>query len=431
MKILVTGSGGREHALAWRAGQSDDVEVVYVAPGNAGTDGDGKLRNVAIDVMDVDAQIVFATREQIDLTIIGPEAPLVAGAVDRFNAAGLRCFGPTQAAAQLEASKRFTKAFLTRHHIPTAAWESFEASAAAIAYASAMTPPIVVKADGLAAGKGVVIAATHEEAESAIREMMEHQSFGDAGTRIVIEEFLAGEEASFIVIADGAHYLPLASSQDHKAAWDQDKGPNTGGIGAYSPAPVVTPAVHKKIIEQIIEPTLRGMAQEGNPYTGCLYAGLMIDAAGDPRVIEFNCRFGDPETQPIMVRMKSDLPALCLAALNKDLVGRQIEFDDRVALTVVMAAGGYPVSYHKGDEITGLDSVTEGKVFHAGTRRDGDKIVTNGGRVLGVTAMGDTVREAQQRAYRIVRQIQYRDAYCRTDIGYRAVAREKTPLSRD
>ena len=425
MKILVIGGGGREHALAWRAGQSPSVDVVYVAPGNAGTDGDGKLQNVDIDVMDFDRQIDFAKREQIDLTIVGPEAPLVAGVVDRFQAAGLACFGPSKRAAQLEGSKAFTKAFMTRHKIPTAAWESFDEVEAAVAYAGKMAPPIVIKADGLAAGKGVIIAESHGEAEATIREMMAGEALGGAGARVVVEEFLQGEEASFIVIADGRQFVPFATSQDHKAALDNDKGPNTGGMGAYSPAPVVTPEVERRIIERVIQPTLDGMAAEGTSYTGFLYAGLMIDSGGNPYVIEFNCRHGDPETQPIMMRLQSDLVEICLATLAGDLAGRELKFDDRVALTVVMAAGGYPGHYEKGDEITGLDQVTEGKVFHAGTKRDDGRIVTNGGRVLGVTALGDSTRDAQERAYRIVDQIHYRTPHYRTDIGYRAVAREE------
>ncbi len=425
MKVLVTGSGGREHALAWRAAQSPAVEVVYVAPGNAGTAHDGKLRNIAIDVMDFDAQIRFARDQHIDLTIIGPEAPLVQGVVDRFQAAGLPCLGPRQSAARLEGSKSFTKDFLKRHRIPTAAYGSFDVLADAVAYASAMVPPIVIKADGLAAGKGVVIAATIDEAIVAITDMMQRNVFGDAGSRVVVEEFLQGEEASFIVIADGRHHLAFASAQDHKAAYDRDLGPNTGGMGAYSPAPVVTPEVHSKIVSRVIEPTLRGMAADGSPYTGFLYAGLMIDSHGDPRVIEFNCRFGDPETQPVMLRMKSDLVSLCLAAVNGSLEKQEIVFDDQVALTVVMAAGGYPLSYQKGDEITGLDQVVGGKVFHAATKSAEGQVLTDGGRVLGVTASGRSVMEAQANAYRMVRQIHYRDAYYRTDIGYRAVAREQ------
>lgn len=426
MKILVTGSGGREHALAWRAAQSERVDEVFVAPGNAGTDGDGKLRNVDIDVMDFDGQIAFARREAVDLTIIGPEAPLVAGAVDAFEAAGLACFGPGQAAAQLEGSKSFTKAFLARHDIPTAAYGAFEDPAEAVAFAGTMTPPVVIKADGLAAGKGVVIARSHDEAEATIRDMLSGHAFGQAGAKVVVEEFLEGEEASFIVIADGQHFVSFASSQDHKPAYDGDRGPNTGGMGAYSPAPVVTPEVSERIERQVIEPTIRGMAAEGMPYTGFLYAGLMITPEGDPRVIEFNCRFGDPETQPIMLRMRSDLVALCEAALAGTLPDHSIDFDPRVALTVVMAAGGYPGRYDKGDEITGLDldDEGEGKVFHAGTARRDGRIVTNGGRVLGVTALGASVTEAQDQAYRMVAAIRYRNAEFRRDIGYRAVERE-------
>ncbi len=424
MKIMVTGGGGREHALAWRAAQSDAVEQVFVAPGNAGSDGDGKCVNVDIDVMDFDKQIEFAKANDVALTIIGPEAPLVAGAVDAFSAAGLRCFGPSEGAAQLEGSKSFTKAFLKRHSIPTADYGVFEDADDAVAYTHGMTLPIVVKADGLAAGKGVVIAQTLEEAEATIRDMLSGNAFGEAGSRVVIEEFLIGEEASFIVIADGKHYIPFASSQDHKAAYDGDKGPNTGGMGAYSPAPVVTPEVHERICRQVIEPTIKGMAEEGNPYTGFLYAGLMITPAGEPRVIEFNCRFGDPETQPIMLRLQSDLVELCNAALDGHLEERSIDFDSRVALTVVMAAGGYPESYRKGDVISGLDASGEGKVFHAGTAARDGEVVTNGGRVLGVTALGDTARDAQRAAYEIVDQIGFDGAEFRRDIGYRAVARE-------
>lgn len=428
MKVLVTGSGGREHALAWRVGESSSVDVVYVAPGNAGTDGDGKLRNVDIDVMDFDALVDFARENAVDLTIVGPEAPLVAGVVDRFTAAGLRCLGPLEAAAQLEGSKSFTKDFMQRHGIPTASWRSFDDADAAVEFARGMTPPVVVKADGLAAGKGVVIAVSPDDADAVIRRMMSDKAFGRAGDRVVIEEFLPGEEASFIVIADGRDYVPFASSQDHKAIHDGDEGPNTGGMGAYSPAPVVTAEVDRKIREQVIEPTLNGMVEDGNPYRGFLYAGLMIDPEGNPKVIEFNCRLGDPETQPVMLRMRSDLVDLCNAALDGKLAGCEIDFDERVALTVVMAAGGYPGDYAKGDEITGLDDVTDGKVFHAGTRRDSGKVVTNGGRVLGVTALGETVSEAQQRAYDIVDTIRFENAYCRRDIGYRAVAREQKGL---
>ncbi|MCB1691345.1 MAG: phosphoribosylamine--glycine ligase [Pseudomonadales bacterium] len=425
MKVLVIGNGGREHALAFRLAQSVLVEHVYVAPGNAGTAIEDHVSNVDIDVMDFDAQIEFVTRHDIDLTVIGPEAPLVAGVVDRFTRAGLACFGPSSGAAQLEGSKTFTKDFMKRHNIPTAAYESFDDGEAALAYARQHPLPMVIKADGLAAGKGVVIARDRDEAFRTIDEMMNENRFGESGARVVIEEFMEGEEASFIVIADGEHFLPFASSQDHKAVFDGDKGPNTGGMGAYSPAPVVTPEVFERIVRKVIQPVIDGMKAEGNPYTGFLYAGLMIDASGEPRVVEFNCRHGDPETQPVMMRMKSDLAALCLAALNGELAGKTIDFDDRVALTVVMAAGGYPGDYRKGDEIHGLDDVKGGKVFHAGTRLEHGKVVSSGGRVLGVTAMGESVSEAQANAYRIVDGISFKDAFCRRDIGYRAVAREQ------
>ncbi|MEX1236716.1 MAG: phosphoribosylamine--glycine ligase, partial [Pseudomonadales bacterium] len=377
MKVLVTGNGGREHALAWRAARSPEVEIVYVAPGNAGTALDQGLENVDIDVMDFDRQIRFVQENGIDLTIIGPEAPLVAGVVDRFREAGLACLGPGGAAAQLEGSKTFTKHFLARHKIPTASFGSFDNVDEAIRFATSMTPPIVIKADGLAAGKGVVIAGSQEEAAATITGMMNDKALGDAGARVVVEEFLVGEEASFIVIADGEHFVPFASSQDHKAAYDGDLGPNTGGMGAYSPAAVVTAQVHQKIEDEVIKPTIRGMAQEGRPFTGFLYAGLMIDTNGDPYVIEFNCRFGDPETQPLMLRMKSDLALLCLDAIQGKLAGQEIVFDDRVALTVVMAAGGYPGPYDKADEITGLEGAGngEGKVFHAGTRLEDGKVL--------------------------------------------------------
>lgn len=425
MKVLVTGSGGREHALAWRLAQSADVEHVFVAPGNAGTATESNLSNVDIDVMDFDAQVRFAREKGVGLTLIGPEAPLVAGAVDCFQQAGLLCFGPDKGAAQLEGSKTFTKTFLARYGIPTADYRSFSVMDEALAYARQQPLPMVIKADGLAAGKGVVIARTMEEATGTVEDMMRQNLLGDAGARVVIEEFMVGEEASFIVIADGENFVPFASSQDHKAAYDGDTGPNTGGMGAYSPAPVVTPDVHDRIVHKIIEPTLAGMANEGHPYTGFLYAGVMIDGDGEPRVVEFNCRFGDPEAQPIMLRMQSDLAGLCLAALNKRLKGQEVRFDPRVALTVVMAAGGYPGSYQQGDEITGLDRVTGGKVFHAGTRLDRGKIVTAGGRVLGVTAMGDSVSDAQKNAYAVVSSVGFKDAEYRKDIGYRAVARER------
>lgn len=421
---MVTGSGGREHALAWRAAQSEQVERVYVAPGNAGTAREDKLVNVNIDVMDFDAQIRFARENRIDLTIIGPEAPLVAGVVDRFKAAGLACFGPDQYAARLEGSKAFTKSFLKKHKVPVGEYESFDRIEDARAYIETRAMPLVIKADGLAAGKGVVIAHDRHEAELTIEDMLSGNAFGEAGSRIVIEEFLVGEEASFIVMADGDSFLAFASSQDHKTVNDGDTGPNTGGMGAYSPAPVVTPETHKKIVERIIEPTLAGMKAEGHPYTGFLYAGLMIDDKGDPRVFEFNCRFGDPEAQPIMMRMQSDLPALCMAALDRRLDEQTIAFDPRAALTVVMAAGGYPEAYDKGDEIHGLDDVDEGKVFHAGTRESDGAIVTNGGRVLSVTCLGNTVREGREKTYAMIDRISFRNAHYRKDIGYRAVARE-------
>jgi phosphoribosylamine---glycine ligase len=425
MKVLVTGSGGREHGLAWRIAASREVERVFVAPGNAGTATDDKMENVDIDVMDFDAQIEFVRSHNIGLTIIGPEAPLVAGVVDRFQEAGLACLGPVKNAARLEGSKSFTKDFLERYNIPTARYGSFEDVDLAIKFVRNMPTPVVIKADGLAAGKGVVIAQTHEEAESTLVDMLSGNAFGDAGARVVIEEFLVGEEASFIVIADGKHFLPFASSQDHKAAYDGDRGPNTGGMGAYSPAPVVTPAIHERIVEQIIKPAIAGMSEDGHPYTGFLYAGLMIDEEGHPKVIEFNCRFGDPETQPVMMRMKSDLVELCIAATNGDLRGKKIEFDDRVALTVVIASGGYPGGYSKGFAVSGLDDIEQGKVFHAGTRLEQGMVKTSGGRVLGVTVLGRTVVEAQASAYQLVNNISFEDMYFRTDIGFRAVAREE------
>ena len=425
MKILVTGNGGREHALAWKFAQSADVEIVYLAPGNAGSSGDNKLENVAIDVMDFDSQINFARQNNIDLTMIGPEAPLVAGVVDKFQAAGLVCFGPSMAASQLEGSKIFTKNFLQKYNIPTAKYGSFDAAETALEYVQDMSLPIVLKADGLAAGKGVVIAQTIQEAETTIREMMEQDSFGDAGKRLVIEEFLNGEEASFIVIADGKVAIPFATSQDHKAIFDGDKGPNTGGMGAYSPAPVVTDEIHRKVMQQVIEPTLAGMADEGHPYVGFLYAGLMIDDDDNVHVIEFNCRFGDPETQPIMMRMKDDLADLCLSAIEGRLEGRELLFEEDSAIAVVMASGGYPGDYETGADINGIDAANEiGKVFHAGTQEIDGKLVTSGGRVLAATAMGKTVSDAQTKAYQMIDQIKFSEASYRRDIGYRAIARE-------
>lgn len=429
MKVLIIGGGGREHALAWKCAQSQDVDTVYVAPGNAGTALEPKISNVAISAEDIDALVDFAKTQAITLTIVGPEAPLVAGVVDTFQAAGLRCFGPSKQAAQLEGSKSFTKDFLARHHIPTAAYQTFTEPQAAIDYIKQMGVPIVIKADGLAAGKGVIIAQTEQQAIDAINDMLQGNAFGDAGHRVVVEEFLTGEEASFIVMVDGKHILPLASSQDHKARDNGDQGPNTGGMGAYSPAPVVTADIHKRAMEEVIIPTVRGMAAEGIPYTGFLYAGLMIDTNGTPKVLEYNCRFGDPETQPIMMRLKSDLPALCNAAINGKLDSTQAEWDPRVSLGVVMAAGGYPFDYRKGDVISGLppaQSVQEDvKVFHAGTKEVDGQVVTAGGRVLCVVALGETVSQAQGKAYQTVRSIQWQDVYYRTDIGHRAIAREK------
>ncbi len=427
MNILVIGSGGREHALAWKAAQSTAVESVWLAPGNAGTALEPKLKNIAIDVMDFEKLAAFAGDNDIGLTIVGPEAPLVEGIVDSFSVRGLRCFGPCKAAAQLEGSKAFTKDFLARHKIPTADYKSFTDIEPALDYIRAKGTPIVVKADGLAAGKGVIVAETEAQAQAAVEDMLSGNAFGEAGCRVVIEDFLAGEEASFIAIVDGEHILPMASSQDHKRVDNGDTGPNTGGMGAYSPAPVVTNAVHQRIMEEVIKPTVAGMAAEGHAYTGFLYAGLMIDANGAPRVIEYNCRFGDPETQPIMLRLQSDLVALCNAALDGNLDQCSAEWDSRCALGVVVAAGGYPAAYNKGDVIVGLptEETADEKVFHAGTRREGDHIVTNGGRVLCATALGSSVGDAQQRAYRLAKQLQWKGSFYRNDIGYRAIAREQ------
>ncbi|AFJ48752.1 phosphoribosylamine--glycine ligase [Shimwellia blattae] len=428
MKVLVIGNGGREHALAWKAARSPLVKTVFVAPGNAGTALEPALRNVDISPTDIPALLDFARQEKVDLTIVGPEAPLVIGLVDAFRDAGLTIFGPTRGAAQLEGSKAFTKDFLARHNIPTAEYQNFTDIEPALAYLREKGAPIVIKADGLAAGKGVIVAMTLQEAEAAVRDMLAGNAFGDAGHRIVIEEFLDGEEASFIVMVDGEHVLPMATSQDHKRVGDGDTGPNTGGMGAYSPAPVVTDEIHQRTMERIIWPTVRGMTAEGNTYTGFLYAGLMIDKQGNPKVIEFNCRFGDPETQPIMLRMKSDLVALCLAACEGKLDTQRSEWDPRASLGVVMAAGGYPGDYRKGDVIHGLpeEDTTTAKVFHAGTALSGDnQVVTSGGRVLCVTALGDTVAEAQQAAYRLLSHIHWDGCFCRKDIGYRAIAREQ------
>ena len=427
MKILVIGSGGREHALAWKAAQSNKVEQVYVAPGNAGTAGEPKLENVAIDVEAIDRLVEFAADHAVDLTIVGPEVPLVLGVVDAFQSAGLRCFGPGKGAAQLEGSKSFTKDFLARHNIPTAAYGNFTDIDKAIRYLHQVGAPIVVKADGLAAGKGVILAQTIEQAESAIRDMLAGNAFGDAGHKVVIEEFLMGEEASFIVIADGKNVLPMVTSQDHKARDNGDLGPNTGGMGAYSPAPVVTQEIHDRVMKEVIYPTIEGMAAEGNAFTGFLYAGLMIDSEGTPKVLEYNVRFGDPETQPIMLRLQSDLVDLCNAAIDQELDQIEAVWAPRPSLGVVLAAGGYPESYRKGDTIYGLPSeeLTDMKVFHAGTAELDGEVVTAGGRVLCACALGETVSEAQQKAYTLVEQIQWDQLYFRTDIGYRAIAREK------
>ena len=423
MNILIIGSGGREHALAWKAAQSADVSHVYVAPGNAGTAQEPKVENINIEVTDIERLLRFASDNNITLTIVGPEVPLVMGIVDTFTTAGLRCFGPTQAAAQLEGSKRFTKEFLARHNIPTAEYASFTDLEQAKSYIRSKSIPIVVKADGLAAGKGVIVAQTEQEAIDAVNDMLAGNTFGDAGRCVVIEEFLSGEEASFIVMVDGKHVLPLATSQDHKPRDNGDKGPNTGGMGAYSPAPVITPQLHKIIMERVIYPTVHGLAAEGTPYTGFLYAGVMISADGTPRVLEYNCRFGDPETQPVMMRLRSDLVTLCNKALDGQLHQTTVEWDPRPALGVVMAAGGYPENYNKGDIISGLPGdLAALKVFHAGTTEKNGDIVTNGGRVLCVTALGQTIAEAQQDAYKTVNNIHWNNMYYRTDIGYRAIS---------
>ncbi|MDJ0918715.1 MAG: phosphoribosylamine--glycine ligase [Woeseiaceae bacterium] len=426
MKVLVIGSGGREHALAWSAALSPDVTEVLVAPGNAGTAAEDGIRNVSVSAEDIDPLIDLARDERVALTIVGPEAPLVAGIVDRFNEAGLRCFGPSANAAQLEGSKAFTKDFLARHNIPTAAYQNFSELEPAIAYIREQGAPIVVKADGLAAGKGVVVAHTVEEAEQAVTDMLEGNRFGDAGARVVIEEFLDGEEASFIVITDGEHIVPLATSQDHKARDEGDVGPNTGGMGAYSPAPVVTDEISHRIMAEVIVPTLRGMQEDGNRYLGFLYAGLMIMSDGTPKVIEFNCRLGDPETQPILMRLKSDLVEICNATLDGELSSIRPRWDSRAALGVVLAAGGYPDAYEKGKTIHGLDDADSDtqKVFHAGTARQNADVVTSGGRVLCVVGLGDTVKEAAGAAYDATAKICWDGVYLRRDIGHRAIARE-------
>lgn len=427
MKVLIIGGGGREHALAYKAAQSNGVSQVYVAPGNAGTALEPKLENVAIDVEDISALVTFAKQNAITLTIVGPEVPLVLGVVDTFQAEGLAIFGPSKAAAQLEGSKAFTKDFLARHKIPTAEYQNFTEIEPALAYLQQTGAPIVIKADGLAAGKGVIVAMTLNEAEDAVRDMLAGNAFGKAGSRVVIEEFLDGEEASFIVMVDGKNVLPFATSQDHKRVGNGDTGPNTGGMGAYSPAPVVTDEIHQRVMDEVIYPTVQGMASEGNDYHGFLYAGLMIMADGTPKVIEYNCRFGDPETQPIMMRLQSDLVELVQLAVDGKLDQATAKFDPRAAVGVVLAAGGYPQAYKKGDVISGLgqNESDVAKVFHAGTKDVDGNVTTNGGRVLCATALGETVTEAQQRAYGLAKSISWDGMFYRNDIAYRAIAREK------
>ena len=426
MNVLIIGSGGREHALAWKVAQDPRIEKVFVAPGNAGTATEAKCENVAIDVLALEQLADFAAAN-VSLTIVGPEVPLVAGVVDLFRSRNLRCFGPTKGAAQLEGSKAFTKDFLARHNIPTADYQNFTEVEPALAYLQKVGAPIVIKADGLAAGKGVIVAMTLTEAEDAVRDMLAGNAFGEAGSRVVIEEFLDGEEASFIVMVDGKNVLPMATSQDHKRVGDADTGPNTGGMGAYSPAPVVTAEVHQRVMDLVIWPTVNGMAAEGNVYTGFLYAGLMIDKAGNPKVIEFNCRFGDPETQPVMLRLQSSLVLLIEAAFAEALDKVEAQWDPRPSLGIVLAAGGYPADYAKGDVINGLDQAAAlpGKVYHAGTALKDGQIVTSGGRVLCATAMGDSVSQAQQQAYALAKQIDWNGCFYRSDIGYRAIARER------
>lgn len=423
MKILIVGSGGREHALAWKVQQSPKVEKIFVAPGNAGTALEPSVENIAISVSDISALLVFAQQQAIDLTIVGPEVPLVLGIVDRFQEAGLKCFGPSAKAAQLEGSKTFCKDFMSRHHIPTAKYQSFTDKQDAIAYIRQQGAPIVVKADGLAAGKGVIVAQTESDAIAAVEDMLSGNVFGEAGHRVVIEEFLTGEEASFIVIADGKHALPMATSQDHKARDNGDLGPNTGGMGAYSPAPIVTPEIHQQVMRQVIDPTLKGMAEDGLPYIGFLYAGLMITTNGDIKVLEYNCRFGDPETQPIMMRLKSDLVELCVAALSGNLDQTGSDWDERAALGVVMAAGGYPDASRTGAVISGLsnESHEDCKIFHAATQQIGNDVVTAGGRILCACALGNDIKEAQSKAYTLVNSIHWENVYYRTDIGFKAL----------
>ena len=427
MKILVIGNGGREHALVWKFAQSPRVTEILAAPGNAGTAMEPGTRNVAVAANDLDGLLNLAQSEGVGLTVVGPEQPLVDGVVDRFEAAGLKCFGPQAAAARLEGSKAFTKAFLARHNIPTAAYETFDEPGPALAYIRSRTLPIVIKADGLAAGKGVIIAETYEQAERTVRGMLQQRTFGEAGATVVVEDFLRGEEASFIAVVDDTRIVPLASSQDHKTRDEGDRGPNTGGMGAYSPAPVLTPELHRRVMDEIMIPTVTGMSAEGMAYRGFLYAGLMIDPDGKPGVLEYNCRFGDPETQPVLARMRSDLTELCLAAFDGSLDSIEVEWDPRAALGVVLASGGYPSSYATGVPITGLDtdSGNDALVFHAGTREDDGKIVTSGGRVLCVVGLGDTVATAADLAYTSAARIHWKDVYYRRDIGYRAIRRER------
>ncbi len=427
MNILIIGSGGREHALAWKVAQSPLADKVFVAPGNAGTALENNIENVAIGAEDIPALLEFAKTKQIGLTIVGPEAALVDGIVDAFTENNLKIFGPTKAAAQLEGSKAFTKDFLERHKIPTAFYGNFTEIEPAVAYIEEKGAPIVIKADGLAAGKGVILAQTNEEAIAAVKDMLAGNKFGDAGARVVIEEFLYGEEASFICMVDGKNILPMASSQDHKARDNGDTGPNTGGMGAYSPAPVVTPEMHDRIMQLVIEPTVKGMSDEGNSFSGFLYAGVMINDEGIPKVLEYNVRFGDPETQPIMMRLKSDLVQHCLDAIDGKLDKAVTSWDERTSIGIVLAAGGYPESYNKGDVISGLENTETDstKVFHAGTAEKDGNIITNGGRVLCAVALGDSVTEAQTQAYKLVEKISWNNVYYRTDIGHRAIAREK------
>ena len=425
MKVLIIGSGGREHSLAWKCAQSQSVEKVFVAPGNAGTALEDKIENVVIDTMDFPALADFAVQESIGLSIVGPEAPLVSGIVNYFQERGLPCFGPSKQAAQLEGSKAFTKDFCSKHGVPTAAYQTFTEVEPAVAFIRSNGAPIVIKADGLAAGKGVIVAMNEEDAFAAVKDMLSGSAFGEAGHRVVIEQFLTGEEASFIAMVDGKNILPMATSQDHKARDNGDKGPNTGGMGAYSPAPVVTDEVSQRIMNQVILPTVAGMAADGNDYTGFLYAGLMVSPDGEVNVVEFNCRFGDPEAQPVMMRLQSDLPELCLAALEQALDSKSAEWDSRCAVGVVLASGGYPGSYPKGAVISGIPASTEHqKVFHAGTTEQEDNIVTSGGRVLCATALGSSVSEARAAAYELANSINWENVYFRTDIAYRAIARE-------